>query len=196
MKKVLTKKQKEMQEKKENICTIAISLFKEYGYENTSIRDICKNAHVTIGSLYNLYDNKISILKAYFEEEITEDYFLALEADNIHIDDPLKTITNYIFIILSTFNDLGYEMTLSLHSQRHYTWYDKTEGTRLLKDFIADCQKQHTIISDLSAEDSAEAINTIIYGLVYQWANQKGTYSLIDKAKQFLPILLSGFIYK
>lgn len=194
MKKELTKKQKETLAKKDKIYKVAITLFKEYGYENTSIRDICKNAKVTTGSLYNLYENKAAILKNYFKEKLSEDYSLALQKDSMEIDNPLKIITNYIMSILSTFNELGYEMTLSLHSQREDTWYNKTEGTVLLEDFVALCQKNNTITNELSAEDTAEAINTIIYGLVYQWCNQKGTYNLIEKANQLLPFLLSSFI--
>lgn len=193
MKKELTKKQQETLAKKEKIYKVAVSLFKEYGYEDTSIRDICKNADVTTGTLYNLYENKADILNT-FKEKLTEQSNLPLQNNHINIDNPLDTITNYIMAVLSAFHELGAEMTLNLHSQRGHIWDDKSEGTLLLEKFILSCQKEKTMIDGLSAEELADDINTIIYGLIYQWCDQRGNYDLITKANKSLPLLLSPFI--
>lgn len=195
MKKELTKKQQLTLAKKEKIYEVAIALFKEYGYENTSIRDICKNANVTTGTLYNLYENKAAILNN-FKEKLTENANIPLQENNINIENPLETIMNYIISVLSTFNELGAEMTLNLHNNRGNIWDNKTEGTRLLENFIHLCQENNTINDNLSEQETADAINTIIYGLVYQWCDQKGTYHLIDKSKKLLPLFLSPFIKK
>lgn len=193
MKKELTKKQQMTLAKKERIYEVAIALFKEYGYEKTSIRDICKNANVTTGSLYNLYENKAAILNN-FKEKLTQNANLALQENNINLENPLETLMNYILSILSTFNELGAEMTLSLHNNRGNVWDNKTEGTDLLEKFVHLCQKNNTMKDDLSKQETADAINTIIYGLIYQWCDQNGTYNLIDKSKKLLPLFLSPFL--
>lgn len=195
MKKELTKKQKLTLAKKEKIYEVAISLFKEYGYENTSIRDICKNANVTTGSLYNFYENKADILND-FKEKLIEQTHLSLKEDNINIDNPLETIIYYVTSLLSIFNDLGSEMTLNLHNHTRNGWKDKLDSTLLLEHFISLCQKNNTMIDDLSPQDTAGAINTIIYGLIYHWCDQNGNYNILEKAKQLLPLLLSTFIKK
>lgn len=193
MKKELTEKQKQTLAIKEKIFEVAIQLFKEYGYENTSVRDICKYANITTGSLYNLYDNKADILNT-FKEKLTKEANLMLQEDYLNIDNPIETLNTYIVAVLSMFNELGVEMTLNLHNVRGNVWDNKTEGTILLENFIALCQKNNTIIDDLSAEETADTINTIIYGLVYQWCDQKGEYDLIEKSKKRLSLMLSPFI--
>lgn len=193
MKKELTKKQQMTLAKKERIYEVSIALFKKYGYEKTSIRDICKNANVTTGSLYNLYENKAAILNN-FKEKLTQNANLALQENNINIENPLETLMNYILSILSTFHELGAEMTLSLHNNRGNVWDNKTEGTDLLEEFVNLCQKNNTMKDDLSKQETADAINTIIYGLIYQWCDQNGKYNLIDKSKKLLPLFLSPFL--
>ena len=49
------------------IVEAAIQLFKEKGYENTSVAEICKVSHVTKGTFYYHYANKDDLTFAYYE---------------------------------------------------------------------------------------------------------------------------------
>lgn len=192
MKKQLTEKQKQTLAKKDRIYEVAIQLFKEYGYDNTSVRDICKAAGVTTGSLYNLYENKVAILYR-FKEKLDERSHYPLLPENINIEEPLITITEYIITILHMFDELGAEMTLKLDTHHASIWKQKTKGTLLLEEFINKAQQHGTISKKLDNIATTEAINTIVFGLVYQWCDQKGQYDLIDKGHQLLPVLLNTF---
>jgi AcrR family transcriptional regulator len=192
MAKQLTNKQKQTLAKKNNIYKTAIKLFKQYGYDNISVRDICKEAGVTTGSLYNLYENKAAILYC-FKEKLTEKSNNPLLENNINIDNPIETIQNYITSILFMFDELGYDMTLKLHTQHNLIWNEKTEGTLLLENFVEKAQQNNTLSKQLNASQTTEAINTIIYGLVYQWCDQNGSYDLLKKSQEILPLLLKSF---
>lgn len=50
------------------IVDAAIKLFKEKGYENTSVAEICKMSNVTKGTFYYHYANKNDLTFAYYEE--------------------------------------------------------------------------------------------------------------------------------
>jgi len=62
MKKPIPKK-KRNQDKCENILKAAKKLFSEQGYEQTSVRQIVKEANTSMGNLYFHFPNKFSILK-------------------------------------------------------------------------------------------------------------------------------------
>lgn len=193
MKKKLTEKQKQTLEKKDKIYKVAIKLFQEYGYDNTSIRDICREANVTTGSLYNLYENKMAILYR-FKDNLTKESSEPLEYNNVNLDNPYETLAKYVCSVSKMFNELGVDITLKLHTQYSLIWSQKSEETELLENFIERCQNHHTISDQLSVEDTVDAINIIIYGLVYQWCNQGGDYNLIEKSNLLLPVLLKPFI--
>lgn len=192
MEKQLTEKQKQTLAKKNRIYEVAIELFKEYGYDNTSVRDICNMANVTTGTLYNLYENKAAILYC-FKEKLDETCHTPLLDEHINIDAPLETITNYIISILHMFDELGAEMTLKIHTYHASIWKQKTESTVLLERFVNKAQNHGTLSTLLDVESTAEAINTIVFGLVYQWCDQNGQYNLIEKGNQLLPLLLKTF---
>lgn len=50
-----------------NIIFTAINLFKEHGYEQTSITKICETAKITKSTFYNHFPNKDELTFAYYE---------------------------------------------------------------------------------------------------------------------------------
>ena len=49
---------RDFQQTHENLLFCAQKHFLEYGFERASIREICKDAHVTNGAFYNHFDDK------------------------------------------------------------------------------------------------------------------------------------------
>ena len=68
--KVRTPKQERSIKKKENIRTTSLALFCKHGYHSVTTNQIAKEAHMSVGSLYEYYANKEAILV-----EILDDYF-------------------------------------------------------------------------------------------------------------------------
>jgi hypothetical protein len=62
-----------------------------------------------------------------------------------------------------------------------------------LENFVEKAQQNNTLSKQLNASQTTEAINTIIYGLVYQWCDQNGSYDLLKKSQEILPLLLKSF---
>ena len=58
-------------EKRVEIISVAKRLFVENGYENTSVRDIVKEAGTSMGNLYFHFPNKLNILKLVCKEFIS-----------------------------------------------------------------------------------------------------------------------------
>lgn len=74
-----------MKNSRKKIINTAINLFKENGYENTSIVDICKACNITKGTFYYHFNNKDEITIEFYEsmyEDFTETF-----SELIMIDD-------------------------------------------------------------------------------------------------------------
>ena len=54
-------------EKKNHIFNISMEMFRDQGYNQTTIRDICAAAGVTTGTFYNFFGDKFGILQANIE---------------------------------------------------------------------------------------------------------------------------------
>lgn len=57
-----------MKDTRNKIINTAIELFKENGYENTTINLICENCNITKGTFYYHFANKDEITFAYYEQ--------------------------------------------------------------------------------------------------------------------------------
>lgn len=193
MKKALTEKQKKSLEKKDHIYKVAIRLFKKYGYENTSIRDICKEANVTIGSLYNFYENKAAILYR-FSEKLAQKSVQNLDTSDTGLLNPKETLIKYIMSIIYMFDELGIDMTLQLYTHYQTIWRSQSEETALLEQFIQKGQELGTISRQLDHKNTTKAINTIIFGLICHWCSQEDHDDLIEKSQLLLPVLIQPFM--
>ncbi len=56
---------------REQVLRTALHLFTEYGYFNTSVHDIAREAKVSIGSIYHHFKDKEGIAKALYEQLVT-----------------------------------------------------------------------------------------------------------------------------
>ena len=59
-------------DKKKHILRTALNMFTRQGYFNTSVHDICREAEVSIGSLYHHFKNKEGIAKALFDDVVND----------------------------------------------------------------------------------------------------------------------------
>jgi AcrR family transcriptional regulator len=53
---------------RDSILTTALSLFRQKGLDNTTMRDIARQAGVALGSAYYYYESKEAILQAYYDQ--------------------------------------------------------------------------------------------------------------------------------
>ena len=63
---------RDFQQTHENLLLCAQKHFLEYGFERASIREICKDAHVTNGAFYNHFDDKEALFGALVESYCSE----------------------------------------------------------------------------------------------------------------------------
>ncbi|MCQ2511946.1 MAG: TetR/AcrR family transcriptional regulator [Lachnospiraceae bacterium] len=123
------------QMRKQQIMTAAKKCFIYYGYKETGMRDIAKEAGVALGTLYSYYKNKEALFKAIdmpeladirpaFEKKKEYIFFVAIDLfskegyDNVTMDAIAKaanTTRSQLYRFFSSKEDLFKQMLLSDH---------------------------------------------------------------------------------
>lgn len=110
---------------KGHLLACAAALFKEKGYERTTVRDLAREVGIQSGSLFHHYKNKEAILLAVMEETIilnTARMQLALD----QVDDSKDQLLALIKCELdSVLGDTGAAMTVLV-----YEWRSLNEGNQ------------------------------------------------------------------
>lgn len=106
-------------DRKEQILSVALRLFSERGYFNTSVHDIQKQAKVSIGSIYHHFGNKEAIAKAIFThiESSMNDVISAIMTTHSTAHDRCKAVITYLFDITEQQPDTVHYMLYAKHQE-------------------------------------------------------------------------------
>ena len=83
------------------ILEAATILFREQGYDSARIEDIAEMAEVSVGTLYNYYQNKGDILVATVSMEVTE----VLEAGELIVANPPLNVNEALSALINQYYD-------------------------------------------------------------------------------------------
>ncbi|MDX3926092.1 MAG: TetR/AcrR family transcriptional regulator [Shinella sp.] len=92
---------KQKADKNRRILEAATSLFRDQGYDSARIEDIAEMAEVSVGTLYNYYQNKGDILVATVAMEVTE----VLEAGERIIANPPLDVEEALRTLIDQYYD-------------------------------------------------------------------------------------------
>lgn len=83
------------------ILEAATTLFRQQGYDSARIEDIAEMAEVSVGTLYNYYQNKGDILVATVSMEVTE----VLEAGEMIVANPPLNVNEALSALINQYYD-------------------------------------------------------------------------------------------
>ena len=145
---------RDFQQTHENLLFCAQKHFLEYGFERASIREICKDAHVTNGAFYNHFDDKEALFGALVESVVQEVKAIYEASVNEHMElaktDDLKSLWKLSEETLSVIIEYIYE-----HFDVFRLLLMCSSGTKyagFLDDLVrADVQETIKLIAELKA---------------------------------------------
>ncbi|MDO4168601.1 MAG: TetR/AcrR family transcriptional regulator [Lachnospiraceae bacterium] len=189
------------QKKKDIIYTSAIELFRENGYDNTSMQDISRVTGISIGSIYHHYRNKAEILRR-FGLAINERLLNLIEPTADNINNAQECIYNYLLEMAGNFDQMGYDLVSHLHDNAGSIWIDMdgqfVQGSTMekLKPFIECALSQGTLISPYSSEQIAEYLHIAGQGIIHTWIILGGNQPMTEMTASFLQVLFRSLFHE
>ncbi|MEW8973786.1 MAG: TetR/AcrR family transcriptional regulator [Tissierellaceae bacterium] len=183
MKKKLTKRQLQAKNTQEKIYNVAIELIEKKGFNNITVAEICNTAGVSIGSFYNYFESKHSILDKIFK--VADDFFLNVVANNLKGNTIQEQIVEY-FHYYADFNaDKGLDFVKQLYTVKNNLFATKGRHMQIvLQDIIEKGQRNGDITTEMTSEEIVDYLFISVRGAIYNWCLHDGTYDLsqfIDK---------------
>ena len=175
------------------IIKAAINLFRNQGYEKTSVSDICKEAKIARSTFYlNFHDKKEIILKIVSDARLDQDEFFGdfIAAAN-DFERMLILCNRYLSIVI----DFGPEVTGALFRLELQGELDILGTTHTVDEWMVrlteNCQKSGIILSPEPAEEIAPLGVDIAYYSCYEWCMRKGNFDLRKIVRQRAETLYS-----
>ena len=180
--------------KKKEITETAIAMFRQYGYETTTMADISHATQCSIGSIYNFFGSKAGILNS----AVTTLGEYIIEKDGQwekKIASPQEAIRDLLFQYSDFFVRFGPE--LSMHMGRaFYSLYNNEDGSfletatvRNLTDYVSACQQAGTLTVRRSVDEIVQLILYVMQSTIIYWT--RFTFDLHERMAYNLDVLFS-----
>jgi len=170
---------------KGRIVAAAWKLFYEQGYEETTVEEIIFESETSKGSFYHYFDGKdalLSSLSVLFDERYEE--LMQQPHDEMDCIALLCWLNQELFTTIE--NTVSIELLARLFSSQLVTRGEKhlldrkRTYYRLLRQIV-------------SVGEIVKAYAMFERGLMYDWCLSGGEYSLVQYAREMMPMLLDGF---
>lgn len=174
------------------IISTSYTLFKEKGYNNVSINEICKACSITKPTFYYHFKAKEDVIFAFFNDKMQyslESVFEISQAANGR-----ELLLEYLKNILSVFKSVGYDIIRTVFI---FSLYDMEKQFALPDLFrknaiaaIKKGQKDFSILNSSSPEEIYMSIQHVFNGYVYLWCQHNGLISDIHSIDDAISPLL------
>ena len=177
----LTSRDRQAQETKNRIFTVASQLIIKKGYDNVTIDEIGRTAGIAKGLFYHYFKSKAdivvetySIIDADFEKELLE-----LDSDTSPVDK--------IFFTVNTMARYAKQRGLDFTKQIYKGQLDAAGGMLVRKkrpffktvyQSVIELQKQGLLCKEIKPDEHAHFIMAFARGILYDWCLHKGKYDV------------------
>lgn len=176
-----------MKDTRKIILNTAIKLFKEKGYDNTSIVDICNACHITKGTFYYHFPNKDELTFEFYENmwddfsEIFSDLLLISNAKDqlwrvyeFSIDQTIALTPKVLYgLLMSDFQKGMYIFSPYTHNEKGVT--KSSKHVKLQIDLV----KKGQALNEIKQGDPEMMVRTFIaalIGIAMAWSSNDGPF--------------------
>ena len=175
----------EPQDAKQKLIDTTVELIKKYGANSITVRNVCEEAGLSIGTFYHHFQNKDDLLM-YFVRETS--------FDNFELKTPLSDIAGRVFELymhlIDRYLELGEEFMKSFYTTGNKAlsaYMGQENGCFAVGTVMARCERelldaelQGYLKEEADAHLMSMDICTIVKGCVFEWALDDGQMDIAD----------------
>jgi AcrR family transcriptional regulator len=183
---------------KQKLIDTTVELIKKYGADTITVRSVCEEAGLSIGTFYHHFQNKDDLLM-YFVREASFDSF-ALETP---LEDVAGRICELYMHLIDRYLTLGEEFMKSFYTtgnkalsaymgQENGCFADGTVMARCERELI-DAREQGFLKKDADPHLLSMDICTIVKGCVFEWALDDGRMDIAESLHRIVKAYLETY---
>lgn len=192
----MTKRKKQALDTKKRILDTSLKLMKEQGYDEISIKQICKEAGVSTGAFYHHLKSKEGIIiEGYLQ---CDKYFDEYVINHLESENLIDRIIEYIGYQMEYAKKLGVETITQIYKaqltngKEFFLSDDRVLPNNLLI-LIKKAQDEGLLRSDLDAGQIRDELLLISRGTIYYWSQKNGDFDITNYCKDIISHHLEYF---
>lgn len=189
-----TKRQLQAEQTKIQIFDAAMRLLEKQDFDSITVRDIVREAKVSIGSFYNYYQSKLDVFYATYQ--ISDHYFDTVVRSHLTQPTARERILYFFreYAVYSSETSI-FALTKVLYNANN-TFFHRSSANGMLSiltELIAQAVAQGEFRTDQTPEQLAEFFMICMRGVAYDWCTCNGSYDLKARMDEYMQLLLRAF---
>ena len=180
---------------KDRIVSAAWELFYEKGYDATTVDDIIRLSDTSKGSFYYYFDGKDALLNTL--STVLDDLYLSLKEE---MDPYMDSFEKLMFLNYRSHlfmeRSIKVDLLASLYSTQLISKGERSlldQNRELISSVMEEGQKRGEINRRKSVSELLKYYSLCERALVTDWCLNKGSYSLAEYSKEYMPIMMESF---
>ncbi|NBI28502.1 TetR/AcrR family transcriptional regulator [Chengkuizengella marina] len=195
----ISRRERKKMETTANILKSARYLFRDQGYEHTSIEEITEMTDIAKSTFFKHFPNKESLLIGIAEEEVGD--VLELVQDEKFQTSNISSKINQIMIRLLEdsipYLELTGRVLFTTMINEATTESPFSKIRKLLEDLVQEGQEQKEISEDYSYTDIVTLLMGSYYGVLFKWLEQGDSMGSVAELERSLQLIFHGIkVYK
>ena len=182
---------KKAQKTREHVRDISLELMKKNGYQNTTVRDICSTADISVGTFYSYFPSKSDLFLDIYKQG--DDYFSDTVAFKVCGSNAKERIVDFFRHYAKLNIETGIDLLRVLYNPDNLWFAKKRPMQKLLSDIIAAGMARYELTTDMSEKDMVEYLFTVARACCYNWCVMDGNYDLEDQIVKYTDLALKAF---
>lgn len=183
-------------ETKKRLIECARKLFKEKGFNNTTVDDIIKEANSSKGGFYTHFKSKEELLfNMVFLVDENYNAFLEMNIKSKNVIDKIVLYIEYVFNTIT--NEIGLEFISTIYASQIKDLKTKrfliaTERTyyQVFEKLIEEGKLKNEIKPEINTKQAVGFFTTIFRGVIYDWCLHKGEFNLAEYGGEIMDIMI------
>ena len=166
----------------------AMALMSEKGFQGTTVRDICAEAKIPIGTFYNCYKSKIDILKTIYEDG---DKYIH---DAVENEFRGKAALEKLRIFAYHYAQLNIRTGIDVMRVLFYPtneWFADTRPMQvMLQEIIDEGKTTGEIKNEIDTWDIVDYAFDILRGVCYNWCIHDGDFDIAQRIESHISLII------
>lgn len=176
--------------RKQELLSQITEIITKEGYENLTIRGICKKLEISTGTFYHYFSEKGDLACALFED--IDNYFINDVACQFGEDEAKNLITyciSYGKYIIKNGVETCRCINMAPLQNKDHNYYDEKRGIfQVLQDLLTRGEAKNQFNLPISPEDTARMLMVLLRGYSSDWAKLHGNYDLVKALETFITL--------
>lgn len=193
---VTSNRQMPQLELRSRIEASALALFRERGFDRTSVDEIVAAAGVAKGTFFNFFPRKNAALRSLYEDL---DAFMSLCLQRLDPRRPKESLTQLFRTVerrLRDEGDLARVLFRELLTDQELSRADSESGSsdlRQYEEFFRACSEAGSIAKEARPQIAAQLIHHVWSASVHEWFRSDQNFSLATALARQLDLIFGGF---